>query len=260
MKRLLSIFLLCFIASLFDYGIIFASPAPGVFTSVTSGGKGTFIRNKNVFLPPDERKTGEKEGPSIEEDQFLKHYVLYGTIKAGDYGVALIKINPKHKREVPEEIRNKKLIRLHPGERLEGYTLKAVKDESAVFSKGRKLITLETFDLDVKPERQTRVSVAQATPKARPVVSPPARPKAAQSRPKSRKAIKSTAKRPSKRTSTHHPPVKKDRPRSVKEHTFKRPPLNPQNNPFLRALKNASKAHTTKTPHTPVPFPFGRPR
>ncbi len=225
---------------------------------------GAYISKKNIFLPPDERgkEEAESSGPTIQEDQFVDRYILYGTIKTGNYGVALIKINPKKRRDVPKELREKKIIRLHPGEALEGYTLKQIGDDYALFDKRGRLVRIETFDLDKKPERQTKVSVAQATPNLRPTLPPAAKKlpstlPAHQSGPdtatlKTPNQLRNKASAP-RLKNIGPPPVRKGAkvpsaptqavtPSATQSKSDKNALTN---NPFLRALKNASGTGVT---------------
>lgn len=234
------------------------------FPSLTqSSTRGIQISKKNIFLPPDERaKEGTSSVAAVTEDQFLERYLLYGVIKSGEYGIALLKINPKKKREVPTEIRDKKLLKLRPGETLDGYKLVALNDGVALFEKGGKTIRIYTFDIDKKPERQTKISVAQATPRAVPATpktTKPQTPKMPHSpvANKVRNNAKATTRHvPSRQVSQPHakPPVKKPMPPSPPKPPV--PAQTPANNPFLRALQRAKQNPGTASPTTPGTNPF----
>ncbi|WP_141674266.1 hypothetical protein [Dissulfuribacter thermophilus] len=224
--------------------------------------RGMQISKKNIFLPPDERaKEDSAGGALVPEDKFLERYLLYGVIKAGDYGVAILKVNPKKKREVPTEIRDKKLIKLRPGETLDGYKLVALNDGIALFEKAGKIIRIDTFDIDKKPERQTKISVAQATPRA-----VPAAPKIKPQTPKiphfsGTNRVRNNAKVTTNNGPSRHvaqpqakPPVKKPVPPSAPKPPI--PAQTPANNPFLRALQRARQNPGTATPTTPGTNPF----
>ncbi len=233
------------------------------FPSLTqASAKGMQISKKNIFLPPDERaKEDSAGGALVPEDKFLERYLLYGVIKAGDYGVAILKVNPKKKREVPPDIRDKKLIKLRPGETLDGYKLVALSDGIALFEKNGKIIRIDTFDIDKKPERQTKISVAQATPRAVPSV-PKIKPQTPKMpHPPRANTVRNNAKAttrhvPSRQVSQPHakPPVQKPVPRSTPKPPV--PVQTPANNPFLRALQRAKQHQGTATPTTPGTNPF----
>ena len=251
----LSIFLACLVLVPFGPSHSALQPQTGL--------RGSSLAENNIFVPPGERKKDlEEHGTSIKEEQFLERYILYGTIKAGDYGVALIKVNPKKKKDVPKEIRDKRLIRLHPGESLEGYVLQSVREDSALFDKDGEKVKIKTFDVDRKPERKPRVSVAQATPQLKPEL--PAVPTTlpgktsaqtsspAKKQPTPGKKEKTPGRQPSVKTSSKKAKTGKATPKTKRGPIPSRPP---SENPFLKALKEASSQKGAKPP-SPTINPF----
>ena len=217
------------------------------------GAKGNILIEKNIFIPPSERSQVDDQKGGASKDQFLDHYLLYGIISSGDYGVALLKINPKKRREVPKEMQDKKLIRLRPGESIEGYRLKSLSGTAAIFEKRGKIIRMDVFDLAKKPERNTRISVARATPQHVPSPSMPSVPplpsslslkseKAYQAHVEKSKTIQ--AKKKDKSRGRHSSSIGPSPVRNA--HTNQRsntPPAssrpNPESNPFIRAIQRA---------------------
>ena len=251
----LSIFLACVVLVPFGPSHSALQPQTGL--------RGSSLAENNIFVPPGERKKDlEEHGTSIKEEQFLERYILYGTIKAGDYGVALIKVNPKKKKDVPKEIRDKRLIRLHPGESLEGYVLQSVGEDSALFDKDGEKVKIKTFDVDKKPERKPRVSVAQATPQLKPKL--PAVPATlpgktsartsspAKKQPLSGKKKKTLGKKASVKTSSKKAKKSKAAP-TIKPRPI--PSRPPSENPFLKALKESSSRKGGSSP-SPAINPF----